>query len=282
MENGQSDWCGRALVESEELDRVLIPGLPRERIRAFYEKAGGDEFESGKFFNPESSAALVANAFGYFLDRPQELPALPPGGPSSFRADSVALEARLRFPWRGGQHPWLDALISTASELIGVESKRYEPFRGKSKDKLSKAYERDVWGEQMRGYERVRDLLRKDQGRFQRLDAGQLMKHAFALRTEVHRSTESARAQPVLLYLYAEPSRWKNGEGNELKADDIQRHRDEVVAFAEIVKNDEVRFLSCTYVELLEGWKSDPREGVRAHAAALLDRFDVGQKRLGL
>ena len=35
----------------------------------------------------------------------------------------------MRFSWSGGLHPWLDVGIQTAERLIGIESKRYEPFR---------------------------------------------------------------------------------------------------------------------------------------------------------
>jgi hypothetical protein len=45
----------------------LLPHLPIEAILAAFEKAGGDEIKSGKFESLESSAALAANTFGYFL-----------------------------------------------------------------------------------------------------------------------------------------------------------------------------------------------------------------------
>ena len=37
----------------------------------------GNELTSGKFHSVESSAALAANTFGYFLERPGEMPRLP-------------------------------------------------------------------------------------------------------------------------------------------------------------------------------------------------------------
>jgi hypothetical protein len=39
------------------------------------------------------------------------------------------LEYCARFPWSGGRHPWLDALAETPETIIGVESKRFEPYR---------------------------------------------------------------------------------------------------------------------------------------------------------
>ena len=74
---------------------------------------------------PESSAALAANAFGFFLNRASDLPALPGCESESWPARSLALEAEIRFPWRGWRHPVLDCLVETPSALIGIESKRF-------------------------------------------------------------------------------------------------------------------------------------------------------------
>ena len=35
----------------------------------------------------------------------------------------------MRFPWKDGRHPWLDVGMESATTLIGIESRRYEPFR---------------------------------------------------------------------------------------------------------------------------------------------------------
>ena len=86
----------------------LLPHLPRVLILDAYARAAGKELE-GKADSPESSSALVANAFGWFLDRPQSLPPLPGLTGVTWPA-RVTLEANVRFPWRGGLHPWLDVL----------------------------------------------------------------------------------------------------------------------------------------------------------------------------
>src|SRR5918999_3208575 len=118
---------------------MFLPGLPDDLIRACYAAAPGNEMESGKFDSPESSAALAANAFGLFLPRPADLPP-PPGGETwGWPALSVRLEVEVRFPWRGGR-PWVDVLVETSTALIGIESKRYEPFRRKDDVDFSEAY----------------------------------------------------------------------------------------------------------------------------------------------
>ncbi|MQA66903.1 MAG: hypothetical protein GEU76_13550 [Alphaproteobacteria bacterium] len=249
----------------------FLPGVPADRVRAAYAAAPGNEFDSGKFASKESSAALAANAFGYFLERASDLPPLPGTEASGWPARSVMIESTLRFPWRGGHHPWLDAVVVTDTALIGVESKRYEPFRPKSSGPyFSEAYWRDVWGNAMNGYQAVRDSVADGTRAFQHLDAPQLVKHALGLRSSVHRKGVFHGKNPVLHYVYAEPQSWP--EGRRIPAEALQRHRDEIGQFAEAVSGCEVVFASCSYRELAASWTSGAPH-VHAHAAALLERF---------
>jgi hypothetical protein len=251
---------------------LFLPGLPTDRIRAAYLAAPGNEMESGKFASPESSAALVANTFGLFLDQPTILPSLPGISELGWPARSVGLEVILRFPWSGGRHPCLDAVIVTGDALIGVESKRYEPFRPKSRSELSEAYWRRVWGSSMRGYERIRDGLRDGSCQFTRLDAAQLVKHAFGLRTAFHSDANFAGKKPVLFYLYAEPKVWPGTKG-AVSIEDRAIHRKEIGQFASMVSEDEVAFRYCSYAELLATWRISTNPVVRSHAIAVVERF---------
>lgn len=245
-------------------DRFL-PGVPGPEIEKILNAAPGDEIASGKFDNPESSAKLAANAFGFFLNRAQDLPPLPDCGQQEWPASSLRLEAEVCFPWSGGRHPVLDCLVTTPSALIGIESKRFEPFRSKFRAKFSKTYWRPVWGDRMAGYEGVRDKLREV---YRFLDAAQLVKHAFALRTAVR---EDGRA-PILFYLYAEPEVWPK-DGRPLSDADKSAHSEEVARFAEDVAGDEVTFVSCSYRKLLEDWARHEDSEIRAHAAAVTECF---------
>ena len=161
---------------------ILLDHLPKDRIISCYLTAGGGELLSSKLASPASSAALAANAFGYFLSEPGRL-TLPVTGFEAGSALSVTLEAELRFPWTGGKHAWVDVAVETARELIGIESKRYEPYRDPHSSAFSSAYDRPVWGERMKAFELMRDSLQNGVRNFQHLDAAQLVKHAFALRT---------------------------------------------------------------------------------------------------
>lgn len=250
-------------------DDHFLPGLPVELIQAAYLNAPGNEIVSGKFASPESSAALVANAFGLFLNNPASLPALPGTSDCGWPAMSIALESIVRFPWAGGRHPCLDVLIATRGALIGVESKRYEPFRAKAEAEMSDAYWRPVWGDEMKGYQRCRDCVRDGSRQFARLDVAQLVKHAFALRTAVHDIWEGKR--PVLFYLYGEPVLWP--DGREVSQEVRMQHREELKSFSELVAGDEVSFRSCSYLELLATWRAGPNQLISAHAAAVTKRF---------
>lgn len=240
----------------------FLPGVPENLVRAALKKAGGNEIESGKLDSPESSAALAVNAFGWFIERPADLPPFPCLADLDWSAVRVDVERQMRFPWRGGRHPWLDAAVETGGHVIGIESKRFEPFRDAKTISLSDAYDRDVWGERMMPYTAMRDRLRASGGSYHHLDAAQLVKHAFGLVTEGRRLGKA----PVLLYLYAEPS---HRGAVSISGAAIERHRAEIADFASAVADAEVRFVACSWREWLAGWTGD----VRNHADALIARF---------
>ncbi|MBC6441908.1 MAG: hypothetical protein GDA53_02095 [Rhodobacteraceae bacterium] len=245
----------------------FLPGLPAEAVEVELNASPGGEPASGKFDHPESSSALAVNTFGWFLQRPGCLPALPlPGFKQHWPALEVAIESEMRFPWSGGRHPWLDVGILTKTALIGVESKRYEPFRGKPKADFSKAYDRAVWGDRMDAYCRMRDRLREGTLQYQALDAAQLVKHAFGLRTQTAKGGRFRGTRPILVYLFAEPECWPDGR----PVDPVRRtlHQDEITDFAQRVAGDEVAFHALDYAAVLDEWQ-------RGHNRPLADHADL-------
>jgi hypothetical protein len=243
----------------------FLPGVPVAHVCARLAAAGGDEIGSGKFAHPESSAALAVNAFGWFFERPMDLPPLP-GTAAMGTPERVEVEYCARLPWSGGRHPWLDAVVITPTHLIGVESKRFEPFRDTKTVSLSSAYDRPVWGERMDRFAAMRDALRSGELRFRHLDAAQLVKHAFGLVTEARRLPR----RPVLFYLYVEPN--ERGE-RQISAKDHRRHRDEIAAFVQLVDGDEVTFLSSSYRRWIDA--ALPVADAVAHLAHLRQRFGL-------
>lgn len=246
----------------------LFDHLPTALILAAYRKAAGRELDGGKADSAESSSALVANTFGYFLERPEELPPLPGLPSAGWPANSVQLEANVRFPWSGGMHPWLDVLVETRSHIIGIESKRYEPYRGRYEPSFSDAYDRDVWSPSMEPYLRVLAMLRGGQLDLHALDSAQLIKHALALSTQCRKSGK----QPVLVYLYADPLGWP--DGRIIAGAARSQHAAHLAAFARLVAGAHVLFVSSTYSELLAGWRVGST-ALKEHAEAICSRFAV-------
>ena len=252
-------------------DRFL-PGVPGSEVEAIFGAAAGNEIATGKFDSPESSAALAANAFGFFLRRAADLPPMPGCDDQMWPARSLMLETEVRFPWTGGRHPVLDGMVTTPSAFIGIESKRFEPYRTKSTSRLSAAYWRPVWGRRMKGYESIRDDLRDFPDLYGHLDAAQLFKHAFALRTAVHKRPEFRGLTPILFYVYATPEIWPRS-GEPVDEGAKAQHLEEIGRFAVAVAGDEVRFISCSYKRLLKAWAVHEDDRIRAHSDAVAARF---------
>ena len=244
----------------------FLPGVPVDYVLQRFALAGGNEVESGKLASAESSAALAANCFAWFAHRPHLLPPFP-GLDAAYPPLSVDIEYNARFPWSGGRHPWLDAMITTTSEVIGVESKRFEPFRGAKRASLSAAYDRPVWGDNMREYEKLRDGLRSGEVAFKYLDATQLVKHALGLLSEGRRTGK----RPILMYLFAEPTELA---GRTIPATALAAHRAEVQGFAEHVANSEVTFHFQSYRNWLSSWNSTDT-AVSDHARRVSESFHV-------
>lgn len=250
-----------------------LPGVPGREIERIFKAAPGNEIATGKFDNPESSAALAANPFGFFFKRPQDLPPLPDCERGGMACPFAVARSDGFLPWSGGRHPVPDCLVITPSALIGIESKQFEPFRGKSPASFSNAYWRPVWGNDMKGYEGVRDTLHGNGQLYASLDAAQLVKHAFALRTAIHNQRSGHNGlTPTLLYLYAEPAGWPK-DGRPVNAGEKAKHRQEIARFAKDVAGDEVAFVSCSYRRLLKDWARHANRGIHAQADAVVRRF---------
>lgn len=230
-------------------------------------RSPGHEVRTGKMDGPESSAALVANAFGWFLHRAAQLPPMQgvPCGPVT----SVTLEAEMRYPWKEGRHPWLDVALESATTLVGIEARRYEPFRPAKASGFAEIYDRPVWREKLPRFTALRDDLVKGNIGFESLDAVSLIKSAYGLWTRAEKRATGA----VLVYLYADPQRWANGKPVDpaLKA----RHRKELAEFSRLIAGDGVSFVRLRWTDLLASWGAVPE--LADHVAGLRGMFpDLG------
>ncbi len=245
-----------------EPDIELLPGVPAGLVLAALTAAAGQELASGKFRSPVSSSALAVNCFGWFIERADLLPLLPGIAAQCWPAKSVAVEREMRFPWRGGKHPWLDALIETDTHLVGIEAKRYEPFRDHKEAKFRDTYDRDVWGGGLEPFAAMRDRLKASPRLYVHLDAAQLVKHALGLATQARKAGKKA----ILHYLFAEPT---SLDGKAITEASHARHRDEVAHFGAALAGASVAFSACSYREWLGGWPED----CATHGQAVLTRF---------
>ena len=81
----------------------FLPGVPADHVIARFAKAGGNEI-SGRLSSPESSAALAVNCFGWFIERPEQLPPLT-GLETAGDPELVDVEFCARFPLGAGAIP---------------------------------------------------------------------------------------------------------------------------------------------------------------------------------
>ena len=237
---------------------AFLPGVPAEAVLAALGALPGSDLD-----RPESSHALVANTFGWFLTRPRQLlpfPGVPMGLP-----EMVALGVEMRLPMRGTRHPRLDAVVTTPTTLVGVTSTRYQPFRPAKATAFTENFDARDWGPGMARFGAMRKALTVGTQTFRHLDAVSLVKQAYALRNQGVKQARGA----VLVYLHAEPQNWASGKPVDPKT--IARHRTEVASFARAVKGDDVTFVALTWADLLAQWSKTP--ALVAHTAAVKGWF---------
>lgn len=244
-------------------DPSFLSGVPSDAVMAALRRSPGNEVASGKFSSPESSVALAANCFGWFLERPHLLPPLP--GVPMGQPDQIEIAAEMHFPWRGGRHPWLDVALATPTTLVGVAAHRYEPFRPQKTVLFSPAHTERDWGRGMSAFNTMRDGLIDGSQHFQSLNAAQLVQHAYGLRTQALKRARGA----VLVYLYAEPAYWASGK--PVAPARLAQHRAEIARFAAAIHGADVTFVPLAWRDLLAQWARLP--ALAAHAAALSARF---------
>ena len=116
-------------------------------------------------------------------------------------------------------------------------------------------------------FERMRDRLAAGDTGFRKIDAVQLVKHAFGLRTEGQRRGKLA----MLLYLYAEPDAW--GNGTPVNRNHKKTHAQEAERFASEVAGAEVTFSICVYRKLLEALRENSHTDLCRHADMIEARF---------
>jgi hypothetical protein len=180
---------------------------------------------------------------------------------------TVCLEKEARFPWSGGTHPRLDVLVETSIAVVGIEAKWYEPFDKQEPASFTHAYWRSVWGDHMGPFEKLRDQLTERKWEPVHLNAGQLVKHGFGLRTRAARLGKS----PLLLYVYAQPNSWP--DGTPIPEEYHSGHAGETKSFASETSGSEVKFLTYTFGQLISQMRSSTVHKMQKHADMIVSKY---------
>lgn len=229
----------------------LIAGISPDLIEGDFRRGQGSELDS-KFQAAHSSAALVVNTFGPFRN-----------GRDAFTVPElgslILRQFERTFPTGvpKGIPPHLDAEAIGPEGIVAIESKCLEYFAPKAA-KFAPAYQfltecqKAPWFAEM---ERLRDCPTH----YRRLDAAQLIKHAFGL---IH----SAPGGAALLYLFWEP---EDAKRHHLFAE----HRREIAQFAGRVAGGGPSFKAMSYPELWADWARSDTPKLRDHAEQLFARY---------
>jgi hypothetical protein len=126
------------------------------------------------------------------------------------------------------------------------------PMFSASYDSLSVSHGHSAWFEQML-------QLRRESGRYQFLDAAQLIKHAFGLMNKYRMHVVS------LVYVYWEPR-------NEIDWPECKQHRAEACDLATKVNGSSVRLVCLSYRDL---WAELDQCGFPDHVTRVRMRYDV-------
>ena len=231
-------------------EQNLLPGVRLEDFRADLEQGSGDEL-AGKFCAAHSSSALAVNTFGPWRQNPQSLRLL---GQTGFTA--LQFERKCPTGLRGIP-PNLDLLLESPGAVIGVESKFLEILTPKP-PKFTHSYQPEKLPQLEPCWAKLMESLSKSPEQY--LDAAQLVRHYLGLRHQ----PEFRGRNIYLLYVFWEPENWRDFP-------EYRRHRIELAAFQEAVRDSEVTFVWHSYPDLWRQWQELGLES--EHVRALQARY---------
>ncbi len=250
---------GLRLTPSSAVQRFidnLIPGTEPAWFEAELNEGDGQELK-GKFKAAHSSSALAANTFARFKIAPDQLNLVCASGFEAFRFEAKCPAISGRNP------PNLDLLVQSRSKVVGVESKCTEHLRTHV-PKFAPAYDQQITdGRRGSAWFQLMRVLIAEPTRYRRVDAAQLVKHAYGL-------AHCFPGQDVtLLYLYWEP---RNAEA----LPELAEHREEVAKFAREVAGSFPSFAHLSYRHLWDTWgQMASPTWLPEHLAALRARYDI-------
>jgi len=260
---------GRYVDYAESVEANLIEGVPFAQCREDYKLGKGSELTGRKGQPPKmaamfSSSALVVNTFGPWRNDPLTLALKAHPTFKSLKFEASCPNGLKQFSPLA-TNPHLDVLLQSHDNVLGIESKCLEYLSPKEAafsstyEKISDERNQSLWFQYIA-------VLREDSHLYRHLDVAQLIKHALGLSYTYAGKQQGA---PEILYMFWEPTNWKN-------FDEFKRHRDEIEQFATAVGGDSLRFDAMSYPELWEDWqrRTSP-DWLPRHVKNLLERYAV-------
>ncbi|MEI8016386.1 MAG: hypothetical protein WCH20_16310 [Nitrospira sp.] len=260
---------GHYIDYAESVEANLIQGVPFAQCREDYVLGKGSELIGRNGQPPKmaamfSSSALVVNTFGPWRNDPLTLTLKAHQTLQSLKFEASCPNGLQQFSPRA-TNPHLDVLLQSQDNVLGIESKCLEYLSLKEASfsntyaKISDERNQSLWFQYIA-------VLREASHLYRHLDVAQLIKHALGLSY-----TYAGKQQnpPEILYLFWEPTNWKN-------FDEFKRHRDEIEQFSTAVRGDSLRFAALSYSELWEDWERRlSPDWLPQHVKNLLERYAV-------
>jgi len=270
--NGYDHICQRQRMWAKGCSGIqLDPKRPQHDLRQYTSRLGENLFQPlnqatlNEFKNADgnelttkmralhSSSAVCVNVFDYWRSQADLTPIAQACRRSPHGLTQLRFEQKLTIDNSFARAPNIDLLMEYTGrkdlQAVGVESKFGEPYGG-SHTGMSAKYLKlpALWRGWTHTEQLAQEISPKD-GRFRRLHAAQLIKHALGLRKTYGRSGF------VLLYLWTDAP---------CQAADV--HRAEIADFASVVQQDNIRFRAITYQEVISRLLKDPAMRQPSHA----------------
>jgi hypothetical protein len=207
-----------------------------------------------------SSCGAALNTFGAWRLAPQTLHLAGETGLGELR-----LEEKLRI-FKGGRAPNLDCVLWDDARLTAVETKLCEHLAPGHSASFQESYERVGLHE---SWATLYELLKKEPDHFCYLDAAQLVRHYFGVRTQISAKRTHGGKTAKLVYLYWEPV---GGETEPV----CVKHRQEVDELRQMVADPAIPFVTLSYRELWGEWERRHQPAwLHDHVELLRERYNV-------
>jgi hypothetical protein len=229
---------------------------------------------SRKVLALHSSAALVLNAFcPWKKNKALSCLSLNPRAFECMRLEELCPTGT---EVRGDSaYAHLDLLLCDSNVIVGVESKFAEILssrqnKGKKEIAFSESYEKPC----ALGCARLRNKIEKEVGKYNHLDAAQLVKHYLGLRNCIRTGGKYERHKAVLCYLFWEPSNSKDISEYKEHGNEIKKFRKVIRILQEQDSSHKVEFMAKSYLDLWDEWeKTATSEWQKQHLDWLHDRY---------